>query len=204
MLCVATRLSDSSRCEHDWSLQDSTPSPDAILSYHRDLARTTSFFLCCGYLTALPCLRLLHQTKSERNMAGLSNRLSSLRHNAAARLKLCVARHILHTILTDVLLLGTELTTPAGCCSVSVWHSLPLADHGLRADLLHQISWRVSSPTDPRKGVVVFNHSTLGSSVALALPAGSGASEARGNPCPRDPASCSQWLSPHHSVSGCA
>ena len=103
--------------------------------------------------------------KSERNMAGLRN-------------SLYVARHILHTISTDVVLLGTELTTPAGCCSVSVWHSLRLADHGLRADLLHEISWRVSSLADPRTEVVVFNCSTLGSSVALALPAVSGASEA--------------------------
>ena len=95
--------------------------------------------------------------KSERNMAGLLN-------------SLYVARHILHTILTEVLLLGTELTTPAGCCSVSVWHSLRLADHGLRADLLHEISWRVSSPTDPRTDVVVFNCSTLGSSVARRFP----------------------------------
>ena len=61
---------------------------------------------------------------------------------------------------------------------MSVWHSLRLADHGLRADLLHEISWRVSSPTDPRTDVVVLNCSTLGSSAALAITAVSGASEA--------------------------
>ena len=104
----------------------------------------------------MPALAAPNSERDQSAMAGLSN-------------KLCVARHILHTILTDVLLLGTELTTPAGWCSVSVWHSLRLADHGLRADLLHEISWRVSSPTDPRADVVVFNCSTLGSSVALAF-----------------------------------
>ena len=90
------------------------------------------------------------------------------------------------------------------CCSVSVWHSLRLADHGLRADLLHEISWRVSSPTDPRTEVVVFKCSKPRFLCHSALPAVSGASEARGDLCPSDPASCSQWLSPHHSVSGCA
>ena len=61
---------------------------------------------------------------------------------------------------------------------MSVWHSLRLADHGLRADLLHEISWRVASPADPRTDVVVLNCSTHGSSAALAITAVSGASEA--------------------------
>ena len=60
---------------------------------------------------------------------------------------------IVHTILTDMLLSNTEPTSPAR--RRSLFHSFRLADHGLHADLLHEIVWRVSSPADPQTAVVV-------------------------------------------------
>ena len=102
-------------------------------------------------------------------MISLSNKLASLRPPHSGSPEFCEARHILRTVLTDVLLLRTDLTMPAGVL-LNVSHSFRLTDDGLHADLVHEISWRVSSPADPQTAVDVFKCSTHGSYVVLVFP----------------------------------
>ena len=69
----------------------------------------------------------------------------------------------------DVLLFEHRARQPRRTL-ILVSHSFRLADHGLHADVLHEIAWRVSSSADPQTAVVALNCPTLRSSVVLAFP----------------------------------
>ena len=83
-----------------------------------------------------------------------------------------------------------------------VSHSFRLTDHGLHADILHEITWRMSSTADPQTAVVV---SVVPPSVPVVLPFQLSVARTRLEVTRvqeiQPPAF--EWLSPHRSVSGC-
>ena len=91
-LCVTTGFPVSSRCEHDWSPQASTPSPETMLSHHRpgldNLHLPVLLLLGCA---AMPALAAPQPARNQSAVAGLSDGLSPLRRNTAVRLNIFVA-----------------------------------------------------------------------------------------------------------------
>ena len=148
-VCVATGLLISLRCEHDWSLQ-----AHHTISRHDCVIPQTSPFMCCCDSDALPCLRLVAPPLGKRQVCH-----DWPQHQAPITASLHGGSSDFYVARPLFFLWHTTLTIPRRML-LSAWHALRLADHGLHADLFHEISCRVSSPDDPQTAVEIFKCST--------------------------------------------
>ena len=112
-LYVATRVSDSSRREHDWPPQDSTPSPAKTSSHDRPGSHTLQIpaLLLPGCAAVPACCTpfgekpVCHDWSQRQTLFAASQDSDSPEFQSGTS--------TLHTILTDVLLPNAELTSPA-------------------------------------------------------------------------------------------
>ena len=135
-------------------IQACTPSPDAILSYHRPgLHNLHLSVLLLPECAAMPALAAPQSARHQCAMIGLSDRLSSQRRNTAIRLTFYVARSTLHTNLTDAAFEHRASQSRKKALTVS--HFFDLLTTVFILTCCTRSLGALSSPADPQTAVVV-------------------------------------------------